>query len=65
MLLPLRELFHADSELAYQLWLQLLPMLWSVLTAEQQKKLEQHLVTFLAHEYHSKQQRNQPNVIQV
>jgi transformation/transcription domain-associated protein len=64
MLLPLRELFHADSDLAYQLWLQLMPILWSILTAEQQKKLEQLLVNFLAHEYHNKQQKNQPNVIQ-
>lgn len=63
----LRELFQQDSELAYHLWVQLFPLIWSQLSSEDQSHLIKTIKCFLGKEYHSKQQRlisGQHNVIQ-
>ncbi len=61
---PLRELFHQDTEIAYMLWVQLFPIVWNQQSKEEREKMPRVLTTFLAKEYHNKQQRSQPNVVQ-
>lgn len=64
LFVPLRELIYQDNELVYYLWVTIFPQLWSNLSVEEKDKLNNQLISFLTKEYHLKQQRNQPNVIQ-
>lgn len=59
----LRELFYQDTMLAYKLWVQLFPMVWSSLSSEEQKSVSKTLGQFLSKEY-NKKQRVHPNAIQ-
>eukprot|EP01114_Cavostelium_apophysatum_P014185 TRINITY_DN3613_c0_g1_i5.p1 TRINITY_DN3613_c0_g1~~TRINITY_DN3613_c0_g1_i5.p1 ORF type:complete len:3612 (+),score=1106.25 TRINITY_DN3613_c0_g1_i5:200-11035(+) len=64
---PLKELIHQDVDLAYHLWVILFPAAWKLLGNEDRERLSRALSSFLAKEYHSKQQQQrfqQPNVIQ-
>lgn len=64
LLNPLRELFYQDSHIAFSLWTELFPSIWSTLSQETTKMLSEELSQFLAKDYHIKQQRGHPNVIQ-
>jgi transformation/transcription domain-associated protein len=72
LLQPLREILYQDADLAYHLWVQIFPQLWkalpSVATLDERDnchdRLSKFFTNFLSKDYHNKQQRIQPNVIQ-
>jgi transformation/transcription domain-associated protein len=61
---PTRELFYQDNEIAYQLWVQTFAQIWKLLSREHQEQFSLVLSNFLCREYHNKQQRCAPNVVQ-
>ncbi|KAI4255023.1 MAG: hypothetical protein LQ352_002768 [Teloschistes flavicans] len=61
---PLCQLQHTDSEIAFQLWVALYPLCWSLLTKDDRSDLEKGLVTLLTKDYHQRQVDRRPNVIQ-
>lgn len=61
---PLCQLQHADPEVAYQLWVALYPLCWSLLAKEDRSDLEKSLVTLLTKDYHQRQVDRRPNVVQ-
>ncbi|KAL8689809.1 MAG: hypothetical protein Q9218_004603, partial [Villophora microphyllina] len=61
---PLCQLQHTDSETAYQLWVALYPLCWSLLTKDDRSDLEKGLVTLLTKDYHQRQVDRRPNVVQ-
>lgn len=61
---PLCQLQHTDSDTAYQLWVALYPICWSLLSKDDRSDLEKGLVTLLTKDYHQRQVDRRPNVVQ-
>ena len=61
---PLCQLQHTDSNIAYQVWVALFPLCWSLLSRDDRSELEKGMVTLLTKDYHSRQMGRRPNVIQ-
>lgn len=61
---PLCQIQHTDSEVAYQLWVALYPLCWSLLSKDDRNDLEKGLVTLLTRDYHQRQVDRRPNVVQ-
>ncbi|KAI4202027.1 MAG: hypothetical protein LQ346_002049 [Caloplaca aetnensis] len=61
---PLCQLQHTDPDMAYQLWVALYPLCWSLLTKDDRSELEKGLVTLLTKDYHQRQVDRRPNVVQ-
>ena len=63
----LREIAHADSQMAYHLWVLVFPIVWATLAEkkDQQVQLAKPIIQLLSKEYHSKQMHHRPNVVQV
>ncbi|CAN1122507.1 Transformation/transcription domain-associated protein [Linum perenne] len=64
LVLPLRELAHTDSNVAYHLWVLVFPIVWVTLHKEEQVALAKPMITLLSKDYHKKQQGSRPNVVQ-
>ncbi|KAL9615129.1 MAG: hypothetical protein Q9167_000447 [Letrouitia subvulpina] len=63
---PLCQLQHTepDPNVAYQVWVALFPLCWSLMTRDDRNELEKGLVTLLTKDYHQRQVDNRPNVVQ-
>lgn len=61
---PLCQLQHTDSNVAYQVWVALFPLCWSILSRDDRSELEKGIVTLLTKDYHSRQMGARPNVVQ-
>jgi transformation/transcription domain-associated protein len=61
---PLCQLQHTDPNVAYQVWVALFPLCWSVLSRDDRSELEKGIVTLLTKDYHSRQMGARPNVVQ-
>lgn len=61
---PLCQLQHTDSNVAYQVWVALFPLCWSLLTRDERSELEKGMITLLTKDYHSRQMDRRPNVVQ-
>lgn len=63
----LREIAHADSQMAYHLWVLVFPIVWATLAEkkDQQVQLAKPIIQLLSKEHHSKQTQQRPNVVQV
>ncbi|KAI4289198.1 MAG: hypothetical protein L6R35_001538 [Caloplaca aegaea] len=61
---PLCQLQHTDPDVAYQLWVALYPLCWSLLAKDDRSDLEKGLVTLLTKDYHQRQVDQRPNVVQ-
>lgn len=61
---PLCQLQHTDSNIAYQVWVALFPICWSMLSRDDRSELEKGMVTLLTRDYHSRQMDRRPNVVQ-
>ena len=63
----LREIAHADSHMAYHLWVLVFPIVWATLAEkkDQQVQLAKPIIQLLSKEHHSKQMQQRPNVVQV
>ncbi|KAE8707127.1 hypothetical protein F3Y22_tig00110387pilonHSYRG00919 [Hibiscus syriacus] len=64
LVIPLRELAHADSNVAYHLWVLVFPIVWVTLHKEEQVALAKPMITLLSRDYHKRQQASRPNVVQ-
>lgn len=64
LLEPLCQLQHTDLNVAYQVWVALFPLCWSVLSRDDRSELEKGIVTLLTKDYHSRQMGERPNVVQ-
>lgn len=65
LLEPFRELVHQDPELSVFMWSTLFPLIWdNQLSMADKERMKTTIVTMLSKDYHMKQQRIQPNVIQ-
>ncbi|KAK8653078.1 hypothetical protein V6N13_127093 [Hibiscus sabdariffa] len=64
LVIPLRELAHADSNVAFHLWVLVFPIVWVTLHKEEQVALAKPMITLLSKDYHKKQQASRPNVVQ-
>ena len=63
---PLCQLQHSEREphVAYQIWVALYPLCWSLLPRDDRNELEKGLVTLLTRDYHQRQVDRRPNVVQ-
>ncbi len=61
---PLCQLQHTDSNVAYQAWVAMFPLCWSLLSRDDRSELEKGMVTLLTKDYHSRQMDRRPNVVQ-
>ena len=61
---PLCQLQHTDRNVAYQIWVALFPLCWSLLSRDDRSELEKGMVTLLTKDYHSRQMGERPNVVQ-
>lgn len=61
---PLCQLQHTEPNLAYQVWVALFPLCWSLLSRDDRSELEKGMVTLLTKDYHSRQMGQRPNVVQ-
>ena len=63
----LREIAHADSQMAYHLWVLVFPIVWATLAEkkDQQVQLAKPIIQLLSKEHHGKQTHHRPNVVQV
>lgn len=61
---PLCQLQHTDPNVAYELWIALFPLCWSLLTRDDRSELEKGMVTLLTKDYHQRQVDRRPNVVQ-
>ena len=61
---PLCQLQHTDSNLAYEIWVSIFPLCWSVLVRDDRNELEKGMVTLLTKDYHHRQIDRRPNVVQ-
>ncbi|QSS58129.1 hypothetical protein I7I51_07552 [Histoplasma capsulatum] len=61
---PLSQLQHADTKVAYRIWVTLFTICWSTLNRDERSDLEKGMVTLLTREYHRGQIDDRPNVIQ-
>ncbi|XP_068325472.1 uncharacterized protein [Pyrus communis] len=64
LIIPLRELAHADANVAYHLWVLVFPIAWVTLDKEEQVALAKPMIALLSKDYHKKQQGSRPNVVQ-
>ncbi|TYI41023.1 hypothetical protein ES332_A02G205400v1 [Gossypium tomentosum] len=64
LVIPLRELAHTDSNVAYLLWVLVFPIVWVTLLKEEQVALAKPMISLLSKDYHKKQQASRPNVVQ-
>ncbi|KAL0051806.1 hypothetical protein WJX82_002492 [Trebouxia sp. C0006] len=62
----LREIAHADSQMAYHLWVLVFPIVWATLAEkkDQQVQLAKPIIQLLSKEHHGKQTHHRPNVVQ-
>ena len=61
---PLCQLQHTDSNVAYQIWVALFPLCWSLITRDDRNELEKGFVALLTKDYHQRQVDRRPNVVQ-
>lgn len=63
----LREIAHANSQMAYHLWVLVFPIVWATLAEkkDQQVQLAKPIIQLLSKEHHNKQMHQRPNVVQV
>lgn len=61
---PLCQLQHTDSNVAYEIWVALFPLCWSLLSRDDRSELEKGMVTLLTKDYHQRQLDHRPNVVQ-
>ena len=61
---PLCQLQHTDSDVAYDIWVALFPLCWSLLSQDDRRDLEKGMVSLLTKEYHHRQLDRRPNVVQ-
>lgn len=61
---PLCQLQHLDPHLAYDIWIALFPICWSVLSRDDRNELEKGIVNLLTKDYHQRQLDLRPNVVQ-
>lgn len=61
---PLCQLQHTDSNVAYETWVALFPLCWSLLSRDDRSELEKGMVTLLTKDYHQRQLDRRPNVVQ-
>ena len=61
---PLCQLQHTDSNVAYEIWVALFPLCWSLLPRDDRSELEKGMVTLATYDYHQRQVDRRPNVIQ-
>nr|XP_029116772.1 transformation/transcription domain-associated protein isoform X3 [Elaeis guineensis] len=64
LVIPLRELAHADANVAYHMWVLVFPIVWVTLHKEEQVALAKPMISLLSKDYHKKQQSSRPNVVQ-
>ncbi|KAK1363493.1 Histone acetyltransferase SAGA, TRRAP/TRA1 component, PI-3 kinase superfamily [Heracleum sosnowskyi] len=64
LVVPLIELSQADPNVAYNLWVLLIPPIWMALREDEQLALAKPMVALLSKDYHKKQQACRPNVVQ-
>ncbi|XP_047320592.1 transformation/transcription domain-associated protein-like [Impatiens glandulifera] len=64
LIIPLRELAHTDSNVAYHLWVLVFPIVWMALQKEEQVTLAKPMINLLSKDYHKRQQGIKPNVMQ-
>ena len=61
---PLCQLQHTDSTVAYEIWVALFPLCWSLLPRDDRSELEKGMVTLLTKDHHQRQVDRRPNVVQ-
>ena len=61
---PLCQLQHTDNTVAYDIWVALFPLCWSLLTSDDRRDLEKGMVSLLTKDYHQRQLDRRPNVVQ-
>lgn len=61
---PLCQLQHTDSNVAYEIWVALFPLCWSLLSRDDRSELEKGMVSLLTKDYHQRQLDRRPNVVQ-
>ena len=61
---PLCQLQHTDSNVAYEIWVALFPLCWSLLSRDDRGELEKGLVSLLTKDHHLRQADRRPNVVQ-
>lgn len=61
---PLCQLQHTDSSVAYELWIVIFPLCWSLLSRDDRSELEKGMVVLLTKDYHQRQVDRRPNVVQ-
>ncbi len=61
---PLCQLQHTESILAYDTWVAIFPLCWSLLSQDDRRDLEKGLVTLLTKDYHQRQIDRRPNIVQ-
>ena len=61
---PLCQIQHCDPNVAYEIWIALFPLCWSLLSRDDRTELEGGMVTLLTRDYHQRQIDNKPNVVQ-
>ncbi|KAJ6816627.1 putative transformation/transcription domain-associated protein [Iris pallida] len=64
LVIPLRDLAYADSNVAYHMWVLVFPIVWVTLHKEEQVQLAKPMIALLSKDYHKKQQASRPNVVQ-
>ncbi|KAG8529873.1 uncharacterized protein KY384_005354 [Bacidia gigantensis] len=64
LLEPLCHLQHTDYDVAYQTWVAIFPLCWSLLSPDDRRDLEKGLVSLLTKDYHQRQLDRRPNVVQ-
>lgn len=61
---PLCQLQHTNNDVAYEVWVALFPLCWSLLSRDDRSELEKGMVTLLTKDYHQRQVDRRPNVVQ-
>ena len=61
---PLCQLQHTDPNVAYEIWVALFPLCWSLLSRDDRAELEKGMVSLLTKDYHQRQVDRRPNVVQ-
>ncbi|KAL8827579.1 MAG: hypothetical protein Q9191_003095, partial [Dirinaria sp. TL-2023a] len=61
---PLCQLQHTEPQVAYDVWVALFPLCWSLLSRDDRSEIEKGMVTLLTKDYHQRQVDRRPNVVQ-
>lgn len=61
---PLCQLQHTNNDVAYEIWVALFPLCWSLLSRDDRSELEKGMVSLLTKDYHQRQVDRRPNVVQ-